>query len=73
MLQQKNADKRNKQVTFKSFTLFTDCMSEINNTQVDNAKDLDVVMLMHNLVEYSNNYAKHQVCGSTTKMIFMIT
>ena len=27
----------------------TDCISKINNTQVDNAKDIDVVMLMCNL------------------------
>ena len=35
-----------------------DCISELNNTQVDNAKDLDVVMPLYNLMEYSNNYAK---------------
>ena len=29
--------------------------TEINNTQSDNAKDLDVVMLIYNLVEYSDN------------------
>ena len=37
---------------------FTDCRSEINNTQIDNAKDLDVVMPMYNLIEYSENYSK---------------
>ena len=31
-------------------------MSEKNNTQVDNAKDLDVVMPMYNLIKYSDNY-----------------
>ena len=30
----------------------------INNTKVDNAKNIDVVMLMHNFIEYSNNYSK---------------
>ena len=39
-------------------SLFTDCISEINNTKVDNEKDLYVVILMCNLMEYSNNYAK---------------
>ena len=34
---------------------FTDCVSEINNTQVDNAKYIDVVMQMYNLIEYSDN------------------
>ena len=33
-------------------------MSEINNKQIDNAKDIDVVMPMYNLIEYSNNYSK---------------
>ena len=33
-------------------------MSEINNTQIDNAKDIDTVMPMYNLIEYSDNYAK---------------
>ena len=37
---------------------FSDCISEINNTQIDNAKDLDVVMPMHNLIEYSNSCLK---------------
>ena len=36
--------------------LFTDCISEINNSQIDNAKDIDVVMPMYNLIEYSDNY-----------------
>ena len=34
------------------------CISEINNTQVDNTKDIDIVMIMYNLIEYSDNYAK---------------
>ena len=33
-------------------------MSEINNTETDNAKDTDIVMVMYNLIEYSNNYLK---------------
>ena len=37
-------------------------MSEINNTQIDNAKDIDIVMPMYNLIEYSNNFSK--LCGS---------
>ena len=36
----------------------TDCISEINNIQVDNAKYIDVVMPMYYLVEYSINYSK---------------
>ena len=34
-------------------------MNEIKNTQVDNAKDIDVVIPMYNLIEYSNNYSKN--------------
>ena len=30
----------------------------MNNTQIDNAKDIDVVMPLHNLIEYSNNYSE---------------
>ena len=33
-------------------------MSEINNTQADNAKDIDIVMPVYNLIEYSDNYSK---------------
>ena len=47
-----------KEVVFITWAPFTDCISEINNTQIDNAEDIDVVMAMYNLVEYSNNYLK---------------
>ena len=33
-------------------------LNEINNTQVDNAKDIDIVIPMYNLIEYSDNYSK---------------
>ena len=42
----------------KNCAPFTDCISEINNIQIDNAKDIDVLMPMYNLIEYSNNYSK---------------
>ena len=48
----------NKKVIFKNCTQFTDCIFEIKNTQVDNAKQIDIVMPMYNLIEYSNNYSK---------------
>ena len=53
-----NANNTNKKVIFKNCALFTNCISEINNTQIDNAKDIDIVMPMYNLIEYSDNYAK---------------
>ena len=52
------ANNDNKKVIFKNCAPFTKCISEINNTQVDNAKDIDIVMPMYNLIEYSDNYAK---------------
>ena len=48
----------NKKVIFKNCSSFTNCISEINNTQIDNAKDIDIVMPTYNLIEYSDNYAK---------------
>ena len=53
-----DANNSNKKVIFKNCAPFTDCISKINNTQVDNAKDIDIVMPMYNLIEYSNNYSK---------------
>ena len=43
---------------FKSCAPFTICINEINNTQEDNAKDIDIVMPMYNLIEYSDNCSK---------------
>ena len=51
-------DERNRGVIFNNCVPFTDCISEINNTQIDNTKYIDVVMPMHNLIEYSDNYLK---------------
>ena len=53
-----DANNTNKKVIFKKCALFTDCISKINNTQVDNAKDIDIVMAMYNLIEYSDNYSE---------------
>ena len=54
----RQADERDKGVAFKNYAPFTNCISEINNTQVDNAKDINIVMLMYKSIEYSDNYAK---------------
>ena len=54
----RQADERYKGVAFKNCATFINCISEINNTQIDNAKDIDIVMPMYNLIEYSDNYAK---------------
>ena len=50
---QEKQKKRNKGVIFKDCSQFTDCISKINNTQLDNAKDVDVPLLV-----YNNNYSK---------------
>ena len=52
------ASNANKNVIFKNCAPFTNCINKINNTQIDNAKDIDIVMPMYNLIEYSDNYAK---------------
>ena len=53
-----DANNTNKKVIFKNCAPFTTCISQINNTEVDNVKDIDIVMPLYNLIEYSDNYAK---------------
>ena len=53
-----DANNTNKKVIFKNCASFTDCISKINNTHVDNTKDIDIVMPKYNLIEYSDNYSK---------------
>ena len=50
-----NNSKRNKSVAFKNNAPFINCISKTNGAQIDNPEDLDVVMLMDNLLEYSKN------------------
>ena len=45
-------------VIFKTFAPFIKCISEINDTDIDNAQDIDIVISMHNLIEYGDNYSK---------------
>ena len=47
-----------KELTLKNNAPFVSCISKINNTLIDNAEDLDVVISMYNLLEYSKNYRK---------------
>ena len=47
-----------KNIMIRILAPFTDCISEISNTQKDNAKEIDIVMPMYNLREYSDNYSK---------------
>ena len=63
------ANNTNKKVIFKNCAPFTNCISEINNMQIDNAKDIDIVMPMYNLIEYSDIMQKQQeVYGNIVKV-----
>ena len=65
----REGDERKKEVIFRNYAPLTNCISKMNNAQVDNAKDVDVVMLMYDLIEYSNNYSKNpEVYGNITEM-----
>ena len=70
----KVTDRNNNQVLFKNYTPFTDCMSQTNTTQVDNAKGLYAVMPVYN---YSKNAViiiqkHHEVYGNIANMNQMI-
>ena len=49
-------DKKDKGVIFQNYVFFTDCISE--NTKTDHAKNLDMVMPIYNLTEYSDDHSK---------------
>ena len=51
-------DERNKGVICKNCAPFTKCISGINGTDIDNSQDIDIIMSMYNLIEYSDNYWK---------------
>ena len=51
-------DVRNRFLAFKNNATFTNCISKINNVLIENAEDLDAVMSMYNLLEYSKYYRR---------------
>ena len=51
-------DAYDKKLAIKNNASFTSCISKINNTLINNAEDLDIVMPMYNLIEYSKNHRK---------------
>ena len=53
-----NNDFNRKKLIFENNTPFINCITKINGIKIDNAEDLDVVMPMYNLLEYSKNYKK---------------
>ena len=70
----KRWDERKKSIIFKNCAPFTKRISRINDTEINHAQDIDIVMPIHNLIEYSDNYSK--TSGSLWqyyKVIIMIT
>ena len=55
---ERERDEMNRQVILKNNSPFISCISKINGVLVENVEDLDIVMLMYNLLEYSKNYSK---------------
>ena len=55
----RQADERNKSLIFKYCAPFTKCISRINNAEIDTAQNINIVKLMYNLIDYSDNYSKH--------------
>ena len=53
-----NNNAYDKKWTFKNNAPFVTCISKLNNTLTNNAEDLDVIMPMYNLLEYSKYYSK---------------
>ena len=59
-----DANKHNKNIVFKNNSPFVNCIANINGIKIHNAEDLDVVMPMYNLLEYSKDDKKQQeACG----------
>ena len=58
----RQADERNKGIIFTNCNCNLNYKSEINNIDKDNAKDIDIIMVMCNVIEFSGNNSK--VSGS---------
>ena len=58
-------DERGKAVSLRNCAPFSNCKNEINNAEIDNAKDIEIVMPMYNLIEYSDNHSR--ISGSLWK------
>ena len=46
------------QIKFKNYVPFTKCITKIDGTAIDDAEDLDLVIPIYNLIEYSSNYSE---------------
>ena len=54
----KRLDERNKGVILEKCAPFTKCISRIYNKDIDTNQDIDIIMSMYNLIEYSDNYSE---------------
>ena len=58
-----------KKLLLQSYAPFIDCTTQLNNTQVDEAQKIYIVMPMYNLIEYSDLTRGHQEAyGNTVEM-----
>ena len=55
-------------MVFKNNASFINCISKINGIKIDNAQNLDVVMPVYNLLEYSKNHKQQVFCGIIIEM-----
>ena len=46
------------QVSLKNFVPFTNCITKIDEISIDDVEELDLVMPMYYLIEYSSNYSE---------------
>ena len=53
-----NRDRKNRSLAFKNNALFISCISKVNGVFIENVDDLDILMPVYNLLEYSKNYSK---------------
>ena len=60
-------DRNNQQAISKIFVHFTDCITEISYTQVDNTKDFDVLVPMYNLIDSKTLGSLRQFCKDEPK------
>ena len=55
---EENRDRKNRPLILKNNASFISYITKINNELIEDAEDLDIVMSMYNLLEYSKNYRK---------------
>ena len=70
LLAARQTDERDKDVTFKNCAPFIKWIRRISNAEIDNTKDIDMVMQMYTVYIIIQKHLK--VCSSTIKMIQII-